>query len=226
MHEIKNPLDALGNLAYLTLKDADNGELVRRYMELAEERLATVSRIVSQTLSMTGLTSVRRQEALHLLVESALRIHQETLDAKQIHLVKNLTEDLVAEVHAGELVQVLSNLISNSLDAMPSHGTLQIHLQEDSHGVCISISILGMAYRLQRPNKCSNRFTRPRAILGLALACTSRKKSLRGTREPYQLRAAPGRGGRERLSPFPFPSNKIELNAILNGRHPKHIDFG
>ena len=47
MHEIKNPLDALGNLTYLTLEEAENPELVRSYMKLAEEQISTLNRLSS-----------------------------------------------------------------------------------------------------------------------------------------------------------------------------------
>jgi hypothetical protein len=40
----------LGQLTYLALKEADNPEKVRQYMLLAEEQMATASRIAKQTL--------------------------------------------------------------------------------------------------------------------------------------------------------------------------------
>jgi len=39
MHEIKNPLEALGHLIFLAAQDADHPEKVRRYMSLAEEQM-------------------------------------------------------------------------------------------------------------------------------------------------------------------------------------------
>jgi signal transduction histidine kinase len=61
---------------------------------------------------------------------AALRIHQKTIEAKKIHIVKNLPESLNAQVHSGEILQLLSNLIANALDALPLEGTLWLRLRK------------------------------------------------------------------------------------------------
>ena len=50
MHEIRNPLEALSHLIYLMREDAHNCENVLKYAAMAEEQVATLNRIVSQTL--------------------------------------------------------------------------------------------------------------------------------------------------------------------------------
>jgi signal transduction histidine kinase len=62
------------------------------------------------------------------LAETAIRIHQRTIDGKNIHLVKKVPSELMAEMHSGEILQVLSNLIVNALDARPHQGTLHLRL--------------------------------------------------------------------------------------------------
>jgi signal transduction histidine kinase len=55
MHDIRNPLDALRNLNYLTSLRANDPEEVRRYAGLAEEQLAIVMDIANSTLNFTKL---------------------------------------------------------------------------------------------------------------------------------------------------------------------------
>jgi hypothetical protein len=50
MHEIRNSLQALNNLLYLGLKTADEPELVRQHIRLAQEQAATLNEITSSTL--------------------------------------------------------------------------------------------------------------------------------------------------------------------------------
>ncbi len=50
MHEVRNPLEALGHLTYLALQEAEHPERVRKYMLLATEQMANLGHIVSQTL--------------------------------------------------------------------------------------------------------------------------------------------------------------------------------
>jgi signal transduction histidine kinase len=129
MHEIKNPLEALGHLTYLACEQADEPDQVRKYMQLAEEQMATLSQIVNQTLGFTRSSQSPRLIELVALAEAALRIHQRKIDARKIHLVKDLPQGIVAEVYTGEILQVLSNLIVNAVDALTSGGTLCLRLR-------------------------------------------------------------------------------------------------
>jgi signal transduction histidine kinase len=129
MHEIRNPLEALGHLVYLVRQDLENPELIRKYIDLAQEQVGTLNQIASQTLGFARLSASRKSIDLVDLAEAALRIHQRTIEAKKIHLVKILPPDLQAEVHSGQILQVVSNLIVNALDALPELGTLSIRLR-------------------------------------------------------------------------------------------------
>ena len=133
MHEIKNPLETLGHLTFLTLAEAEDPDSVKRYMRLAEEQMDLLRQAASETLGFARTTHHPRAIAVSTLAEAALRIHQRTIDTKRIHLVKQLPRDIVANVHTGEMLQVFSNLIVNALDALPAEGTLSFRVRS-SHG--------------------------------------------------------------------------------------------
>jgi signal transduction histidine kinase len=130
MHEINNPLDALVNLAYLTRIEADDPEKVREYMRLAEEQLETVTAIARKTLTFSKRLSQPQTVDLMTLAESALRLHEREIGDKGLTLVKSLPAGHMAQAHPGELLQVISNLILNALDALPMHGTLCLRLHK------------------------------------------------------------------------------------------------
>ena len=69
------------------------------------------------------------------LAEAALRVHRRVIEAKQIHLVKDLPEGVVVEVHTSEILQVISNLVANALDALPERGTLCLRVRRRGNGV-------------------------------------------------------------------------------------------
>lgn len=99
-------------------------------MHLAEEQMATLRHVASQTLGFARpALSPKAIEAI-ALAEAALRIHQRAIEEKRIHLVKDLPEDVLAEVYTGEMLQVLSNLIVNALDALPTGGTLHMRIRK------------------------------------------------------------------------------------------------
>jgi len=79
MHEIKNPLEALGHLTYLTLNESGDTEKVQKYMHLAEEQMATLTQITSQTLGFARSSQTPRPIDLVALAEAALRVHQRVI---------------------------------------------------------------------------------------------------------------------------------------------------
>ena len=129
MHEIKNPLEALGHLTFLACAEADESEQVRKYMTLAEEQIATLRQIAGQTLGYARSAAAPRSVELVELAEAALRIHRRAIETKKIRLTKDFPKGVAAPVYMGEMLQVFSNLIVNALDAMPFEGALCLRLR-------------------------------------------------------------------------------------------------
>jgi signal transduction histidine kinase len=128
MHEINSPLEAVHNLNYLIQQEADNVSQVRLYSNMLEEQLATLTKLSRQTLSLYRSPETRESIAISTLAEAALRVHQRKISTKRIVLRKQLKADVTAEVHAGDMLQVFSNLIANAVDALPENGTLCIRV--------------------------------------------------------------------------------------------------
>lgn len=146
MHEINNPLEAISNLNFLCQKDAGNPDKVRDYSRLIEEQMQQVVKIARQTLSFYHSTDTLERVELASVADAALRLHHRKISSKQIQLVKRLSSDATSHVHAGEMLQVFSNLIANALDALPTNGKLclrvsstgrEVHvvIADDGHGI-------------------------------------------------------------------------------------------
>jgi len=132
IHDIRNPLEALANLLYLSELEleADNGVALRQYLGLAREQIDTVTKIASQTLSFAKSVHSAQVSNLVGVAEAALRIHQRAIQAKKVHLVKDLPNELVAVIQTSEILQVFSNVIVNALDALSPEGTLRLRLRK------------------------------------------------------------------------------------------------
>ena len=139
MHEIRNPLETLSHLCYLANRQADEPGQVRAYMDMAEEQLRTLGQIANQTLSFAKLSQQSEPIDMLQLAEAALRIHQRTIEAKRIHLVRKHTNDLHVTAQGARILQLLSNLIANALEAMPRGGRLTVCLKKTSTHVEVVI---------------------------------------------------------------------------------------
>ena len=140
MHEVRNPLEALGHLIYLARHESGDSEKVREHMLQAEEQVAILGHIAKQTLGFARQSEQPRSADLVSLAEAAIRIHQRVIEEKRIHLVKDLPGVVVAEFHTGEILQVVSNLIVNALDALPTEGVLHLRIRKRQRAVDLVIA--------------------------------------------------------------------------------------
>jgi signal transduction histidine kinase len=140
MHEINNPLEAVCNLNYLLGADPQNTERAREYSRLMEEQLKTITMIAQRTLNFYRSMDTVEETAIAAVADAALRVHQKKILMKRIALFKSLASDAMATVHAGELLQVLSNLIANAVDALPENGRLHLRIRRRPEEVHITIA--------------------------------------------------------------------------------------
>jgi signal transduction histidine kinase len=140
MHEIRNPLEAIGNLIYLAMEESGDHEAVCAYLRRVEEQLGIVNDIANQTLGFARITTSPQAVRLVTLAEAALRIHQRAVKAKKIRVVKEFPQEVIAQVYITEMLQVFSNLVVNSLDALPRDGTLRMRLSQHNHETHIVVA--------------------------------------------------------------------------------------
>jgi PAS domain S-box-containing protein len=142
-HEINNPLEAIGNLIYITKGMPDLPAEAVEQLGLAEEELERVSHITRQTLGFYRESNVPGQVQILALVDSVLRIYSNKFKTKNITIHREFGDCPPVQGLAGELKQAVSNLISNAADAVSENGTIRVKLEcvESSGGQLIQVLI-------------------------------------------------------------------------------------
>jgi PAS domain S-box-containing protein len=120
-HEINNPLEAVTNLLYLARSVP---ERTQDFLAMADEELARVTHLTKQTLGFYRDSGAPGLVDLSSLIEGVLNIYQSKLKDKQINVVKDLTVTERISTVAGEIRQIISNLLANAVDASPNQGTI------------------------------------------------------------------------------------------------------
>ncbi len=129
MHEINNPSQAIADLVYLIAKEADHPDLVRSRAMQIEEQLVRIQYIARQTLSFFRETPQTQSKDLVPLVETALRYHSALIHEKRIQVRKELPDVLTGTIYPGDFLQLVSNLVRNSAEALPEGGVLHLRLR-------------------------------------------------------------------------------------------------
>ncbi|MEO8870364.1 MAG: HAMP domain-containing sensor histidine kinase [Granulicella sp.] len=197
MHEIKNPLEALGHLTYLACEEAADADKVRLYMGQAAEQMNTLTHIVGQTLGFTRSSGTPRTINLVELAEAGLRIHQRRIDERKIRLVKELPDGISAEVHTGEILQVISNLIVNAVDALPDQGMLRLRLRRRGDRIELVVADNGHGIPSEAAERVFEPFftTKGDHGSGLGLALSKRIMDRHKGRIRMRSRVTPGKSG-------------------------------
>src|SRR4051812_2567709 len=173
-HEINNPLEAVTNFIYLANQQPELSEKLKRYLSSADQELRRVAHIAQQTLGFYKDNSQPTEVSIGEVIGDVLAVYGRKMDYKQLRAEERIEADLRLHTLAGELKQVLSNVIANAIDASREGGRIIIRARSVRSGVCITIADtgIGIAARDQR-NLFTPFFTTKREVgTGLGLWIT------------------------------------------------------
>jgi signal transduction histidine kinase len=119
MHEVNNPLEAMTNLVYLTKTQPENAHVVYQNMLTIEEQLAAIARVTKQALTFHREQKEAGDIDLVEIAESALKLHDDKLRRHGVTVNRDFRGPASTCGFGSEILQVLSNLILNAVDAVP-----------------------------------------------------------------------------------------------------------
>lgn len=129
-HEINNPLESVMNLVFLARRGSPTKSQARGYLQTAEAELERISHITRQTLGYCRDNGKPLEVDLHELVQDVLSLYHSKLHNRAIGVECQFEPCRTLVIRKGELMQVLSNLLANSIDAMPQGGSLKFAVKE------------------------------------------------------------------------------------------------
>ncbi len=172
-HEINNPLEAIVNLLYLAREQATDPAQAE-YLAAAESEVGRVSHIAKQTLGFYRDPTSVVSTSLSDIAAEAIRIYEPRCRAAGIHIERQLDPSPDIVLRKGEIMQVLSNLITNAIYAMPSGGTLTIAVQRAPEGgVVLSVQDTGTGIPAEQLPRVFDAFYTTRSVgtgIGLFVA--------------------------------------------------------
>jgi signal transduction histidine kinase len=127
-HEINNPLEAVTNLLYIAKSDNDLPESVRQHLEIMDTELSRIAHITRQSLGFYRESNAPALTSINAVLESAIGLLKSKIKAKDAVIERQWDGSVEVTAVAGELRQVFSNLLANSLDAIDRQGTIKLRV--------------------------------------------------------------------------------------------------
>lgn len=181
-HEINNPLEAIVNLLYLARDQATDPAQID-YLTAAESEVSRVSHIAKQTLGYYRDPLRVINSSLSEIAAEAIRIYEPRCRAAGIHLQSCLDPTPPITLRKGEIMQVISNLISNAIYAMPSGGILSIVVRRTGpleDGVVLSIEDTGVGIAPEKLPLIFSAFYTTRSTVGTGIGLFVAKQFIEG----------------------------------------------
>ncbi len=125
-HEINNPLEAITNLLYLLRRFCQLDAAALNYVTIAEREVRRMSEITQQTLRFYRQSTLPARASMEELLDAVLDMYSARMSTLGITVERKYDPQLDMFCFAGEIRQVISNLVSNAMDASAGGGRLVV----------------------------------------------------------------------------------------------------
>jgi len=128
-HEINNPLEAATNALYLIGKDQFLSGQGRAMAEVADRELRRAAQIARRTLGFYREPNMRTAVVVADLLGELAALYETRVKNKNARLqVRYAQENAAIQGNSGEMRQLFSNLLANSIDAVGETGTVRVRV--------------------------------------------------------------------------------------------------
>jgi anti-sigma regulatory factor (Ser/Thr protein kinase) len=173
-HEVNNPLGVVLMYAHLLLDECDEKSKLREDLTMIAEQADRCKKIVAGLLHFARQNKVvRSPNDLSELVDRAMRTV--TVPDNITVEIEHTAENATADVDRDQIVQVLTNLVSNAIAAMERGGTLWVSTDGDEHRVRLIVRDTGVGIPPANMKKIFDPFFTTKQMgkgTGLGLAVT------------------------------------------------------
>ncbi|HEX3985701.1 MAG TPA: hybrid sensor histidine kinase/response regulator [Acidobacteriaceae bacterium] len=230
-HEINNPLESITNLLYLLGEERDLTGSARSYLALAQKELGRVGQISRQTLNFSRETTGPVRAKIDELLEEVLSLYSRRTMEKNLRVERQYDCPEEALVYPGEMRQVLSNLITNAVEASSPNGRLRVRVRctrswthSGVRGIRVSVGDNGSGIPLEVQRRLGEPFFTTKGQRGTGLGLWVTRAIVERYGGEMQLRSSvhPRRHGTV-FSIF-LPTN-LRPRVVEIGT-PPHADFG
>ena len=175
--EVKNPMVAINTFAQLLPRKYDSEDFRDSFSQTVQTEVARINRVVETLFEFARRPRLILQRAdVTQTVQGILRTFEEELEARSIRVETEWTDEpLDADIDPALFAKAVHNVLQNSIDAMPSGGTLRVTTRSSEGGCEVRIADTGPGVpETDAPHIFSPFFSTREQGMGLGLTMANR----------------------------------------------------
>jgi len=209
-HNVKNPLSSMKTLIQLQSKAENLIDEQKKELQMMLEEIDRLAKIVNRLLKFSRLEvptedqSAEGMVSLRSIADSIIEVYRGELHARRIRIKTRVdSETLISTVRSDAARDILSNLLSNSIEASPEGGVVEIEMKRQGDQICFTVRDAGPGIPETLRDRVLEPFvTTKQSGTGLGLAIVHRRVEQLQGRIHIQ---SPIRGGKGTLITVIFP---------------------
>jgi signal transduction histidine kinase/ActR/RegA family two-component response regulator len=149
-HELRNPLAAIRNSAYILMRSPSDMSAAQLAREVIDRQTTQLTRLVDDLLEVTRIARGKLQIRLKRIelggvVHRAVEDQRSLFDARRILLEERMPpSNLWIEGDSARLIQVIHNLLGNAAKFTPSAGRVAVSLTPEGREAVLSVKDSGV----------------------------------------------------------------------------------
>jgi PAS domain S-box-containing protein len=219
-HEINNPLEAINNAVYLAWTDQSISKQTKAHLDIAVQELQRVAHLAQRTLGFYREHTTPSLVDLRSTVDSVVDLFAPRLKARGIAVEKRYVEVEKISAVDGEIRQIVSNLLSNSFDAVEKGGKILFRIKpisaDGARSVQFTIADTGAGIAPERMSKIFEPFFTTKETVGTGLGLWVTKGLVQKHGGAIRFRSKAGKGTVFVIA-FPATERSNAENASATG---------
>jgi len=196
-HEINNPLAGIMNCIDSMIEHPEDEELRRKYLELSDDGLRRIERIVHNLLDFSRPREPRPElTSLNHCIRHVIELVEYRLNQREIRVDLDIQPDgAVVLADHFQMEQLLLNLVLNAITAMPDGGVLTLRTRTVQSEVIAEVCDTGVGIPEELRQRIFDPFFTTHELgkgTGLGLAVSRRIVQVHGGRIELETQAGEG----------------------------------
>jgi signal transduction histidine kinase len=163
-HELRTPLSYVNGYSEAILDGVVKEGELKHYVGIIHSEASRMQRLVRDLLDLASLEGEqfplqKAPNVLSQIIEEAITPYLNSLKEKQITVIKNIDDSIIANVDADRFSQVIHNVISNAIRYSPTGKSIYVTLKE-TDSIYIEIQDEGKGVPKEQIEHLGERFHR------------------------------------------------------------------